>query len=71
MKQIDIAGEMRKHVANKYDSQRSAAKAWGVTASMVSAVLAGSRRPNRMMLTEAGFELVKPDPFYRKVKKEK
>lgn len=58
MSAIDIAAEMRAHVARHYRTQLAAAAAWGVSAAFVSAVLNGHKRPTDAMLAEIGFARV-------------
>lgn len=72
MKAVDIAAEMRAHVARHYITQAKAAEVWGVSTSMVSKVLAGTIQPTKTMLDDAGFEAIKTDVKYvHKQKKEK
>lgn len=41
-----------------WGTQAAAAKAWGVTATFISLVVAGKRLPNEKMMADAGIELV-------------
>jgi delta-aminolevulinic acid dehydratase/porphobilinogen synthase len=54
----DITKALREHVASKYGKQCVAAAEWGVTSAMVSQVLNGRKRPNQLMLDDAGIERV-------------
>lgn len=69
MKEVDIANVLRKHVVNKYKTQKAAAEAWGVLPSTVSMVLRGERQPTENMLAEVGYERLPYSPQYAKVKK--
>lgn len=54
-KDVDIKAELRGLILKKYRTQKLAAKAWGVSESLVSMVLAGSKSPSKSMLDDAGF----------------
>lgn len=69
MKTVDIQAELRAHIARKYKNQKTAAEAWGVKPPFVSAVLRGEKQPTSIMLDDAGFERIRPDAVYVKVKK--
>lgn len=47
---------LREHIARRYGTMASAARAWGVTASFVSLVLRGGRPPTAVMLADLGLE---------------
>lgn len=71
MNRDEMAHEMKVHVIRKYRSQAAAAAHWKVSAAMVSKVVTGKIDPPGYMLADAGLERVEPEPFYRKIKKEK
>lgn len=63
-KPVDIKEELRVHIARKYHNQSEAAKEWGCSAALVSAVLKGRKSPNKKMLDDAGFErITTPDTY--------
>lgn len=63
---VNIALELRVHIARKYKTQTSAAIAWGCSKAFVSAVLKGKRAPNELMLSDAGFKRVEAATYYVK-----
>jgi predicted transcriptional regulator len=63
--------EMRVLIARKYRTQRVAAKVWGCSQAMVSAVLEGRKLPTESMLEDAGYQRIDPEPYFVKMKKEK
>lgn len=69
MKITNIAPELRAHIARKYKTQKEAAAAWKVSEAFVSSVLSGHKRPNAVMLEDAGFMMVESKPYYVKIKK--
>ena len=69
MKHVDITTELRVHIARKYKTQREAATAWGVSEAFVSSVLSGKNKPSEVMLEDAGFAMMKSQPYYVKIKK--
>lgn len=54
----DILAELRAHVARKYRKQWLAAEAWGVCKSTVSLALRGKGPITKVMLDDAGIEIV-------------
>lgn len=65
-KSVDIAMEMRLHIVRKYKNQTAAAKHYGVSQSMISAVVTGRQRPSQAMLEDAGFKSVEYSPAFVK-----
>lgn len=63
---IDIAEEMRAHVARRYRTMEQAARHWGVSGSYVRLICIGKRPPTKTMLDEAGFEAVETPVHYRR-----
>lgn len=64
--QVDIAVELRTHIARKYKTQRAAAKAWNVSGAFVSLVLTEKKAPTETMLEDAGFKRVAESAHYVK-----
>lgn len=69
MKTVDIAAEMRAHVARLNITQAAAAEKWGITSQYVSLILTGKRPPTKKMLDDAGFEAIKEPAKIRYVRR--
>lgn len=54
----DITSHIRDHIENVFHTQKSAAKAYGVSASYLNDVLEGRRRPGKKILDALGFKAV-------------
>lgn len=60
--------ELRAHIARKYITRRAAARAWKVSEAFVSHVVLGSKPATEVMLEDIGYERIKPETHYRKLK---
>lgn len=69
MKTVDIAAEMRAHVARLNISQAAAAAKWGISSQYVSLVLTGKRKPTKKMLEDVGFDAIKEPAKIRYVRR--
>jgi len=67
----EVVIELRVLIARKYRTQGEAARAWGVLAAFVSAVMCGEKLPTEVMLRDAGYKKVQPEAYYVRIKKEK
>ncbi len=47
---------MRTYIWGRYNTQKNAAKKWGVSPAFLSAVLKGKKAPTKVMLKEVGLE---------------
>lgn len=62
--EIDILAELRAHIARKHKTQTAAAAAWGYSHVFVSEVVRGKKPPTDVMLSDAGFKMIKRGPRY-------
>jgi len=53
---MNIGDKVRAHIIQKYGTQQAAAKAWGVSTSMVSQVVHGVVQPPAWILEDMGLE---------------
>jgi hypothetical protein len=63
--------QLKLYITDKHGTQAAAAAKWGVSESVLSRVMNHRIFPTEAMLEDIGLEMVKPEPTYKRVKKEK